>query len=473
MRIARLAACGAALALLAPARAGICRITAFQADGRLTFTNNWAGLATIESRPSLVAGSWSSLTNVTMTGVVHTVQVAMTNQTLFYRVIVQQLAGDVCVITAFDAAGNLTFSNSWRGLATVEARPSLVSGVWTSFWPSLVNVPMTDVVHTLQVPMTNRALFYRVVVCTNTASAAAPTGMVRLAGGTYAMGYGGAESASDEQTVHTVTLAPFHMDTAEVSYGLWMQVYNWATNHGYCFDAPGAGKADDHPVVQVNWFDCVKWCNARSQKEGRAPAYYLDAARTLVYTNGDATGLSNACVRWDSGYRLPTEAEWEYAARAGTTNRLFPCGNTISHDQAGYYHSWYYTYDLASGHDGPPDYSYYHYDGGSYHVDYGPPLAEPWTAPADAFAANALGLHNMAGNVAEWCWDWYGSYSSGPQDNPRGPDTGSYRVVRGGSAYDYAGACRLSARGGYLQPARSLNIDNAPGTGFRTVLPAP
>jgi formylglycine-generating enzyme required for sulfatase activity len=139
----------------------------------------------------------------------------------------------------------------------------------------------------------------------------------------------------DTLPVHTNYVSEFYMDTNLVTYALWLQVYQWATNSGYAFDHPGSGKAANHPVQGINWYDCVKWCNARSEMEGRTPAYYTSAAHATVYRSGD-TDLTNSCVNWDTGYRLPTEAEWEKAARGRLAGQRFPCGNTISWSQANY-----------------------------------------------------------------------------------------------------------------------------------------
>ena len=156
----------------------------------------------------------------------------------------------------------------------------------------------------------------------------------------------------------------------------------------------GSGKASTHPVQTINWYDCVKWCNVRSEKEGRVPAYYTDAGLSVRYRSDEVAPY----VNWGSGYRLPTEAEWEKAARGGASGQRFPWGNTISWSQANYW-AWPfsaggpYAYDVSPGTGYDPTFN----DG-----------VNPYTSPVGYFAANAYGLYDMAGNVFQRCWDWYG-----------------------------------------------------------------
>ena len=160
--------------------------------------------------------------------------------------------------------------------------------------------------------------------------------------------------------------------------------------NGYHFENAGSATAGNNPVQSVDWYDCVAWCNARSQQAGLTPCYYTDAGFTRVYTN--ATGTSVYLNTANNGYRLPTEAEWEKAARGGLTGNRFPWGNIITESQANYYAlPTSYSYDL-----GP-------YSGYNTNFDSG----SAYTSPVGSFAPNAYGLYDMTGNVREWCWDWY------------------------------------------------------------------
>ena len=199
-------------------------------------------------------------------------------------------------------------------------------------------------------------------------------------------------------------------------------------------------KGAGYPCVEVTWYGAVAYCNYRTLKEG--------GGLTPCYN------LSDWSCNWSAnGYRLPTEAEWEKAARGGLSGQRFPWGATISQSRANYYASTSFAYDESSGGYHPD------YDDGGY----------PYTSPAGTFESgkNGYGLYDMAGNVWEWCNDWYGSsyYSSSPGSDPRGPASGSYRVGRGGSWGDHASHCRVANRASFT-PGRSLY-----GIGFRACLP--
>jgi uncharacterized repeat protein (TIGR02543 family) len=268
--------------------------------------------------------------------------------------------------------------------------------------------------------------------------------------GAFTMGNSvAADTDLSDAPTRTVTLDAFYMGKYEVTKAEWDEVRTWGLSNGYTDLAAGSGKASNHPVQTITWYDMVKWCNARSQKDGLTPVYYTNETHTMVYKTGNVD-VTNAQVKWSAnGYRLPTEAEWEKAARGGLSGKRFPWGDTISHSQANYYALSSYSYDL-SGTD-------------NYHPGYATG-SMPYTSPVGAFAANGYGLYDMAGNLFEWCWDWYGSYAAGSQTNSRGPSSGTYRVLRGGVWY-YSGSinCRVALRS-YLNPP--LMFDSF---GFRVV----
>jgi formylglycine-generating enzyme required for sulfatase activity len=278
-----------------------------------------------------------------------------------------------------------------------------------------------------------------------------PPGMVLIPAGPFTMGDTFGEGYSDEVPLHTNTISAFYMDRYEVTKALWDEVYNWATNHGYSFGHGAQGKATNHPAHSMTWYDAVKWCNARSEREGRVPAYYTGAAQTTVYRSGQV-GVQNGWVKWNAGHRLPTEAEWEKAARGGVDGRRFPWGDTITHSRANYYCSSSYAYDVSPTRGFHPT-----FNGGGY----------PYTNPVDYFAPNGYGLYGMAGNVWEWAWDIWSStyYSSSPSSDPRGPSSGSDRVIRGGGWNGDAIYCRAADRY-YYWPDYGFN-----DFGFRFVLP--
>ena len=366
-------------------------------------------------------------------------------------------------VNGFSSDGTLAWSGitNETGEFAVEANSNLVSGHWIALYEGLLP---TGVTMTAQVPVGETSRFFRVrqsswAVPTN----APPAGMAVVPGGGYDMGNAiPGEGNDNELPVHRVGIAPFFMDRHEVSLAQWESVASWATNggRGYQFSGNASGKATNHPVESVTWFDCVKWCNARSEMDGLMPVYYTDSALTNVYRTGDVN-LQVAFVNWGaSGYRLPTEAEWERAARAGTSGTRFPWGATITNTQANYSGFWqgghpYYAYDTSP--DG--------FNPGAFWGD------EPYTSPVGSFPTNSYGLSEMIGNVWEWCWDWqddnYYAECAGGIANPRGPASGSGRVYRGGNWLDQAYYCRVSVRGSGDPSAPSYNI------GFRTVAVPP
>ena len=342
--------------------------------------------------------------------------------------------GQSPVITSFQGNGQLSWTNAVNTNALYRVEwAAQAGGPW---YRTLDNVGSLDGLgatgFTVVVPM-----FYRVVMATNPP----PVGMVWIEGGEVELG-----QADIAEPVHTRFVSGFWMDATEVTKAQWDDVARWAAANKYDITVDGGlGKTNNHPVQTVNWHDCVKWCNARSQKEGLTPCYYTSDALNTLYTNGNLN-ISNSWVKWSAnGYRLPTEAEWEKAARGARQGRMFPWGgDTIQHTRANYRaNTNAYTYDTSLTDGCHPNYQ----TGG-----------EPYTSPVGSFPANGYGLQDMAGNVMEWCWDWW---VDPYMKDPHGPTSGTWRVLRGGSWGDGADYAQCAFRNSY-QPWYTYN-----GFGFR------
>jgi formylglycine-generating enzyme required for sulfatase activity len=233
--------------------------------------------------------------------------------------------------------------------------------------------------------------FTPVVVNSDTARSDSSDGMVWVEGGTFTMGSN--DGQRDEKPTHQVTLNGFFIGKTEVTQELWERVMG---------SNPAYFKGSRKPMEQVSWYDAVEFCNKLSEKEGLQKAYR-------------GSGSSIKCDFNANGYRLPTEAEWEYAARGGNKSKgyKFSGSNTIGNV------AWYTVNSGDSTHE------------------------------AGTKSPNELGIYEMSGNVWEWCWDWYGgNYSASSSDtNPKGTNSGSLRVLRGGSCNNVAESCRVANRG--------------------------
>ena len=256
--------------------------------------------------------------------------------------------------------------------------------------------------------------------------AAALSGFAFIPAGKFTMGdsLDGDPEAAFWTPPHKVNVSAFYMGQKEVTKAEWDTVRTWAASNGYPDLAVGACKAAEHPVTDISWWDVIKWCNARSEKEELTPCYTVSGSVMK-------TGTAVPTVNWAAnGYRLPTEAEWEKAARGGLRGERFPWGDTISHTQANFRNDGGETYQTGTT---------------GYHPTYGTG-SRPYTASVGSFTANGYGLQDMAGNVSEWCWDWFGTYTSGAQTDPRGASSGSVRVLRGGYWAVSARGCRVAYR---------------------------
>ena len=253
--------------------------------------------------------------------------------------------------------------------------------------------------------------------------------MVAVKGGTFTMGATseqGSDAESDEEPTHSVTLSDYYIGQSEVTVGLfrtfinetgyrtdaekegWSYIWtgsSWDRKNGVNWKYGANGRVrnsseDNHPVINVSWNDAKAFCEWLARKTGH-------------------------------NFSLPTEAEWEYAARGGNKSNGYKYSGSNNIDNV----AWYTSTTNDSG-----------------------------TKPVGTKSPNELGIYDMSGNVWEWCQDWYGNYSSGSQSNPQGPSAGSYRVLRGGGWCSFAGGCRVSYRFNYGPGGRSYNF------GFRVVL---
>ena len=259
--------------------------------------------------------------------------------------------------------------------------------------------------------------------------------------GTTPRGVPAEEERNKDETPHKVTLTKgYHLGVHLVTQAQWETVLGTDANHSY-FKGKDEAEKKKLPVDSVSWFDCVEFSIKLSEREGRKPHYRL----TKISRNEDGS-IKAADVEMladGTGYRLPTEAEWEYACRAGTKTPFW-WGASITTDQANYNGNFTYGKDGKQG-------------------DY-----RKKTTPMDEFKANPWGLHDMHGNLDQWCQDWYGDYPKEDIKDPQGINKDAARVLRGGCWCDDPRLCRAARRFRYCAglPRRHLRLPAASPPGL-------
>ena len=246
--------------------------------------------------------------------------------------------------------------------------------------------------------------------------------LVSLPAGSFSMGSPEDEPwRSADETLHTVTVSAFSISPYEVTQSEYEALMG---------ENPSTFRGENLPVEGVSWYDAIAYCNARSAAEGLTPAYTVDGSR----------------VTWDlssDGYRLPTEAEWEYACRAGTVTP-FNTQTSISVDGANYW--GHYPYQIEE--------NYFSQE----NLETKPGIYREETVPVGSFAPNAWGLYDMHGNVSEWVWDAYGNYAQADAANPTGPEAGPQRIYRGGAWNDFAKNLRSAYRAAMQPELAAFNV---------------
>jgi formylglycine-generating enzyme required for sulfatase activity len=263
--------------------------------------------------------------------------------------------------------------------------------------------------------------------------------MAHIPAGTFQMGQDGVVTP-----VHSVTLTRgFYIGIYTVTQEQYQAVMgaNPSWFHGGAGLEPAAGEVQARrPVETVSWYDAIVFCNRLSMQQGLTPVYGINGSTNPATWGNVPTNSSNATwnavtANWNAnGYRLPTESEWEYACRAGTTTAYYTGNTENSALQAA---AWYNVNSNSR------------------------------TREVGLKTPNAWGLYDMHGNVQEWCWDWWGSYTADAKTDPLGPTSGTSRVFRGGSWSATAEFLRSALRDGNTPSHRYV------GGGFRLVRFAP
>ncbi|VGO15402.1 Serine/threonine-protein kinase pkn1 [Pontiella desulfatans] len=340
-----------------------------------------------------------------------------------------------CTIDCEKDGDHVSVSLAWNESPTMgytlKGRPSLALGDWLDLTAQIVDAGQ------FQTNLPGLQYFFRV---DDYLLSAPSDGMMMVVSGT--------NSGTDPDFgAYALSVDRFWIDSTEITKEKWDVVAQWGADHGYKIStADGTSKTNGHPVVQITYVESILYCNARSEMEGLTPCY-TDGGGAVFRTYNYIDPFTVACDSGANGYRLPTNDEWEYAARAGLSGKRFPWGNTISHAKANYY-AWHnnplYPYDLTVTGDAGHHRSYW------FNGD-----VSPFTAPVGDLPANAWGLYNMAGNVAEFT-------------NTDGAFTKtSTAIIRGGSYFSNPDKVRCgdaSVTAGWLTSSEQY--------GFRTVVGA-
>lgn len=264
-----------------------------------------------------------------------------------------------------------------------------------------------------------------IIMIANAASFIAPNSdFVLIKGGSFTMGSPESEDwRSNDEAQHRVTLSSFYMAKFEVTQKEWREITG---------KNPSNFTGDKLPVESITWLEAIEFCNALSKRDGRTPVYTITDGGNTVTWNRSA-----------NGYRLPTEAEWEYAARAGSTTPFYSIKVPGAKDVNFYGH---YPYQIEQ--------NYFNDEV----LETRPGVYRGKTLDVGSFKANPNGLYDIYGNIGEWCFDYYGDYGKDAQSNPAGASEGTRRVYRGGGWNDFGKNLRSAYRAAMPQNNSAYNV---------------